>query len=67
MNIAVLGAGNIGTLIAAKLAINDATEVFIHGRGEHAANLAINGITIAGIENFTLKPNQYHISLASRC
>ena len=64
MNIAVLGAGNIGTLIAAKLAINGATELFIHGRGEHAANLAINGITIVGIENFTVKPNQYHISLA---
>ena len=53
MNIAVLGAGNSGTLIAAKLATNGATELFIHGRGEHAANLAINGITIVGIENFT--------------
>ena len=41
MNIAVLGAGNIGTLIAAKLAINGATELFIHGRGEHAANLSL--------------------------
>ena len=64
MNIAVIGAGNIGTLIAAKLAINDNTQLYIHGRGIHAAKLAIDGITIAGIESLTVNPNQYHISLS---
>ena len=37
MKFVILGAGNIGTLIGAKLAQLDDSEVLIHGRGEHAA------------------------------
>ncbi len=64
MKIAILGAGNIGTLIGAKLAKLDSTDIFIHARGDHAASLAVNGISVEGIENFSLKPNQYHLSIS---
>ena len=43
MKFVILGAGNIGTLIGAKLAQLESIEVLIHGRGEHAAALALNG------------------------
>ena len=64
MKIAILGAGNIGTLVGAKLANLDSTDIFIHARGDHAASLAVNGIAVEGIENFSLNPNQYHLSIS---
>ena len=64
MKIAILGAGNIGTLIGAKLANVDLTDIFIHARGEHAASLAVNGITVEGVEEFSLTPKQYHVSIS---
>ena len=39
MRIAVLGAGSIGCLIAAKL-VEAGHEVLVHARGEHGAMLA---------------------------
>ncbi len=63
MKFVILGAGNIGTLIGAKLAQLDESEVLIHGRGEHAAALAVNGISVAGVENFHVPPDQYHLSI----
>jgi 2-dehydropantoate 2-reductase len=63
MKFVILGAGNIGTLIGAKLAQLDESEVLIHGRGEHAAALAVNGISVAGVENFHVPPNRYHLSI----
>ena len=63
MKFVILGAGNIGTLIGAKLAQLDDSEVLIHGRGEHAAALAVNGIFVDGVESFHISPDQYHLSI----
>ena len=64
MKIAILGAGNIGTLIGAKLCKLPHTEVYLHARGDHAAAIAVNGIQIKGAEELTIKPEEYHISIA---
>ncbi len=48
MRVAVLGAGSIGCLVAAKL-VRAGHEVMVHGRGLFAANLAVNGLKIKGI------------------
>ena len=47
MRIAVLGAGSIGCLIAAKL-VRDGHDVLVHARGEHGATLAVKGLKITG-------------------
>ena len=41
MRIAVVGAGAIGSLIAAKL-VESGNEVLVHTRGSHGAELALN-------------------------
>ena len=64
MKFVILGAGNIGTLIGAKLAQLESSNVLIHTRGEHAASLAVNGITVSGLETFHLAPNEYLISIS---
>jgi len=64
MKFVILGAGNIGTLIGAKLAQLESSSVLIHTRGEHAASLAVNGITVSGLETFHLAPNEYLISIS---
>ena len=64
MKIAILGAGNIGTLIGAKLAQLDSIQLFLHARGDHAANLAVNGIEVKGLENFSVPSEKYEISIA---
>ena len=38
-------------------------EVLIHGRGEHAAAIAVNGISVDGVECFHISPDQYHLSI----
>ena len=40
MKIAVLGLGSIGSLVAGMLSSLDSNEIFIHGRGEHIAEIA---------------------------
>ena len=40
MRIAILGAGSIGCLVAAKL-VEDGHDVLVHARGEHGAVLAV--------------------------
>ena len=63
MRIAILGAGSIGTLIAGKIAQTNLAEVLIHCRGEHAARLAIDGIVVKGIEEFSIEPDKFHLSI----
>ena len=46
MRIAVLGAGSIGCLIAAKL-VEAGHDVLVHARGEHGAILAISGLKLS--------------------
>jgi len=62
MRIAVLGAGSIGCLIAAKL-VRDGHEVHIHARGEHGATLAIRGLKITGAWDVEIKPDEWTVSL----
>ena len=62
MRIAVLGAGSIGCLIAAKL-VEAGHEVLVHARGEHGAILAISGLKVSGVWDFEVSPNQWTVSL----
>ena len=62
MRIAVLGAGSIGCLIAAKL-VEAGHDVLVHARGEHGAVLALSGLNISGVWDFQILPNQWTVSL----
>ena len=62
MRIAVLGAGSIGCLIAAKL-VEAGHDVLVHARGEHGAVLALSGLNVSGIWDFQIQPNQWTVSL----
>ena len=55
MRIAVLGAGSIGCLVAAKL-VESGHDVLVHARGEHGAMLAASGLEdyrFVGLFDFT--------------
>lgn len=62
MRIAVLGAGSIGSLVAAKL-VSSGYEVLIHARGEHGAMLAVSGLEISGEWNIRISPDEWTVSL----
>ena len=62
MRIAVLGAGSIGCLIAAKL-VESGHDVLVHARGEHGAILAVSGLKITGEWNYNVGPNEWTVSL----
>ncbi len=62
MRIAILGAGSIGCLIAAKL-VQAGHDVLVHARGEHGAMLAISGLKVSGIWDYVVNPNQWTVSL----
>ena len=62
MRIAVLGAGSIGCLIAAKL-VEAGHDVLVHARGEHGAVLALSGLNVSGVWDFQILPNQWTVSL----
>ena len=62
MRIAVLGAGSIGCLVAAKL-VESGHDVLVHARGEHGAMLAVSGLEITGLWNYSVSPDQWTVSL----
>ena len=62
MRIAVLGAGSIGSLVAAKL-VDSGYEVLVHARGEHGAILAVSGLHITGEWNMSISPQDWTVSL----
>ena len=62
MRVAVLGAGSIGCLVAAKL-VMAGHEVMVHGRGLFAANLAVNGLKIKGIWEHKISPDEWLVTL----
>ena len=62
MRIAVLGAGSIGCLIAAKL-VEAGHDVLVHARGEPGAVLALSGLNVSGVWDFQIQPNQWTVSL----
>jgi len=63
LNIAVLGAGSICSLIAAKICQYGVDNVLIHARGEHGSTMAIKGIEVRGEESFTIKDKSMIVSL----
>lgn len=62
MRIAVLGAGSIGCLVAAKL-VESGHDVLVHARGEHGAMLAVSGLEITGLWDYSISPEQWTVSL----
>ena len=63
MNVAVLGAGSIGSLIAAKISQYGVDNILIHARGEHGSAMALNGIEVTGQDSFLVKHDSMIISL----
>ena len=53
MKFVILGAGALGSVIAAYLA-REGEEVALIARGDRARHLAENGVTISGLEDFTV-------------
>ncbi|MED6337952.1 MAG: 2-dehydropantoate 2-reductase [Candidatus Thermoplasmatota archaeon] len=62
MRIAVLGAGSIGCLVAAKL-VESGQDVIVHAKGEHGAILAVNGLKVAGQWDFSVGRDDWTVSL----
>ncbi len=63
MNIAILGAGSIGTLIAAKISNHGIRNLLVHARGEHGSVIALNGIKLQGEEELSVSNDGMIISL----
>ena len=61
MKISILGIGSIGTLFAALLSRTE-HEIHLHGRGEHLAMIATNGITVIGEESFSIESQRFDIT-----
>jgi len=57
MRIAILGAGSIGCLVAAKL-VEAGHDVLVHARGEHGAMLAVSGLKVTGLWNYSIDPER---------
>ena len=62
LRIAILGAGAIGSLVAAKL-VQAGFDVLLHARGEHGAWLAASGLEVSGIESSETIANQWTVTL----
>ncbi len=62
VKLAVVGAGAIGSLVAAKL-VEAGHEVLIHTRGDHGAEMALNGLEIKGSWIRKITPSEWFVSL----
>ena len=62
MRIAVLGAGSIGCLVAAKL-VDAGHDVLVHARGDHGAVLAVSGLQVTGLWSYSVPPDKWLVSL----
>ena len=63
MNIAILGAGSMGSLIAAKISNFGIRNLLVHARGEHGSVIALNGIKLRGEEELSVSNDGMIISL----
>ena len=50
MRIGIIGAGSIGSLVAGCLASTE-SNLILYGRGLHAAELMVNGLTLSGVKD----------------
>ena len=62
MRVAVLGAGAIGSLIAAKLVVAG-YDVLVHARGDHGATLAVSGLEVSGHPDLSINSKDWTVSL----
>jgi len=61
MKISILGIGSIGTLFAALLSRTE-HQIHLHGRGEHLAMIAANGINVVGEDSFSIESQRFEIT-----
>jgi len=61
MKISILGTGSIGTLFAAIFSRSE-HEIHLHGRGEHLAMIATNGIDVIGEESFSVSSQRFELT-----
>ena len=62
LKLAIVGAGAIGSLVAAKL-VESGHEVLVHARGDHGAEMALNGLEINGFWIRKITPAEWFVSL----
>ena len=60
MRIGIIGAGSIGSLVAGCLASTD-SNLLLYGRGLHAAELMVNGLTLSGIKDDTISGDRWEV------
>jgi 2-dehydropantoate 2-reductase len=58
MNIAILGAGSLGSLIAGFLGQGSAVDLLVHSKGEHGAMMVAKGLQITGEANLSLAQSE---------
>ena len=58
MNIAILGAGSLGSLLAGFLAEDSQTELMVHAKGDHGAMMVAKGLEIIGEATVHIDANQ---------
>ena len=60
MRIGIIGAGSIGSLVAGCLASTDTT-LLLYGRGLHAAELMVNGLTLSGVKDDQINGDRWEV------
>ncbi len=60
MRIGIIGAGSIGSLVAGCLASTDST-LLLYGRGLHAAELMVNGLTLSGVKDDQINGDRWEV------
>ena len=60
MRIAIIGAGSIGSLVAGCLASTDCN-LLLYGRGLHAAELLVNGLTLSGVKEGQIDGDRWDV------
>ena len=60
MRIGIIGSGSIGSLVAGCLASTD-SDLLLYGRGLHAAELMVNGLTVSGVKEKKISGNRWEV------
>ena len=60
MRIGIIGSGSIGSLVAGCLASTD-SDLLLYGRGLHAAELMVNGLTVSGVKEKKISGDRWEV------
>ena len=60
MRIAIIGTGSIGSLVAGCLA-STSCELLLYGRGLHAAELMVSGLTLLGVKDDKIEGDRWEV------